>query len=184
LASLAAAVCLFKDSVPWDKVRALPARIKLPRLVLLATATFTPIPAADATPSLPRPSPTQVQEQTPARALVFVEPRLLEPDDKARFDGNDSAIELRWEAVGPLEKNEWYEVSLRFSVDSTMEHRSALTKDTSWTVPLELHTEGGQGEAEFQWDVTVIRHLGTEREGTREGVRLSYTSDTRTFFWR
>jgi hypothetical protein len=99
------------------------------------------------------------------------------------FRGGGSRIKLSWEPVGVLAEDEWYGVSLRFLADGVVHYSGTWTKETSWIIPSELYTKAGQNERAFQWDVTVMKQTGIRADGGREGVPLSATSETRTFFW-
>jgi RNA polymerase subunit RPABC4/transcription elongation factor Spt4 len=203
-------VYALRTYVPWKRVYALRERVKIPALAFLATPTNTPSPTprrtATPTPTVtptftpspsplpqtdtPEPSPT-VRKLTPTSKPIlatntpqprFATPQLLEPAAQTEFRGG-SQIKLSWQAAGTLADDEWYALSVRFMADGVVQYSGTWTKDTSWILPAGLYTKAGQTERAFQWDVTVMKQTGTRPDGGREGVTLSATSETRTFFW-
>jgi len=201
---VAAAAYALQTQVPWGEVRAVAGRIELPVLSFLVTPTFTPRPTATRTPTTtvtPTPTATATQvpptetptppppTETPRPAPTatptprFVATVLLGPDDQAEFYGRGTQIVLSWQAAGPLQDDEWYGVSLRFRAGGALLYSGTWTKDTNWLVPASAHSEAGQAERAFEWDVTVMVQTGTKPDGGRDGVAVGPVSETRTFFW-
>ena len=149
----------------------------MPTSTPMPTPTFTPSPSPTPIPTFtPTPQPTP----TPARNLPYPAPALLAPADGEVFRGADEVILLNWASVGILAEDEWYVLRLRCPLAPP---RSVWTKATSWRVPAELYPPADAASHLFQWDVTVAREMGTAPDGTLEGIAISPTSATRSFYW-
>lgn len=141
------------------------------------TSTFTPSPTPTPTPTFtPTPQPTP----TSSLSLPYPAPALLAPPDGETFWGSEEVILLNWASVGILAEDEWYVLRLRCAF---AQPRSVWTKATSWRVPAELYPPADAASHLFQWDVTVAREMGTGSDGTLEGIAVSPTSATRSFYW-
>jgi hypothetical protein len=82
-----------------------------------------------------------------------------------------------------LGKDEWYSVSVRYFANGVVNYTGSWEKDARWLLPGTLFMKYDPGHPGFQWDVTVMKQTGTKPDGSREGVPVSQTSETRTFYW-
>jgi len=160
------------DPTPMATATVVSSPTASPTLTAPPTNGNTPVSTYTATAVLP----TKTAESTPA-------PRLIGPEDEARFQGRNTEIILSWEAVGSLKEDEWYGVSLRFWAEDRMHYSGAWVKELQWRVPKELRRSPDPRQPGFQWDVTVMRQTGTKPAGGRDGVHVSPTSETRVFYW-
>jgi len=206
LVGLVMAAHLLLNCVPWDELRILKERVKLPQVAFLTTPTVTPTFTPDRTltfiltpsptptltevlllptdmPTALPPTATQAPKPTSTPTFSFPAPHLLAPEDRAEFRGGGARIELSWEPVGTLSEDEWYAVSLRFTADGIGHYSGTWTKEKSWRVPRDLRVQAGHAERAFQWDVTVMRQTDTKPGGGRKGVPQSALGETRTFMW-
>jgi RNA polymerase subunit RPABC4/transcription elongation factor Spt4 len=213
LAVLAALVYLGMKYLPrysvklkqaWAEVETLRGRVRPPEVTFLVTPTFTatptgtrtPTPTATATPTFtwtpvpptetpPPPTLTPTRPPAPTRTPTprFATPHLLSPENGLEFRGGGAQITLQWEAAGSLAEDEWYALSLRFTGGGVVRYSGTWTKETSWVVPNELYMKAGQSERAFEWDVVVMKQTGTKPDGGRDGVAVSASSETRSFFW-
>ncbi len=144
------------------------------RRTATATRTRTPRPSATVTNSpTRRSSPTVTPTNTPlptATPKSYPQPQLLSPANEVSFSDINTAIYLRWEGVGELAEDEWYDVQVWYSGE---EPRGAVwVKDTKWRLDTQYH-----GHV-ILWRVGVIR--GENSEVQRN---LSPYSETRQFNW-
>jgi len=136
------------------------------------------IPVSVKIPPTPTPLPPTA---TPTSALSFPAPVLLSPEDGKVFTGG--TVELRWESVGPLAKNEWYVVSVRYPRGGVMQYKGKRTKETSWKLPWEeYYNKSDPPDHIYYWDVVVAREVTIGGESKMEDI--SPKSETRTFYWR
>ncbi len=119
-----------------------------------AAPTISPMPASTPTPTVttatetPRPSHTPFMA-TPTPTVerrVFKTPRLLSPASGSTVHAR---TELRWESVGALEGDEWYDVQVW--KDSELPHGVAWSKENRWAMPRDFP------QSRYQWRVVVIR---------------------------
>ncbi len=152
-----------------------PSPTAAPTKVIIPTDTPTSTPTATDTPS---PSPTATP--TPP----YPAPRLISPKNESRFSGEGTSIELRWEPVGLLAEAEWYGVSLRYRHYGQEQDAGAWVKEPKWLVPRELAGQADEPDRVYEWDVVVVRHVGTNPDGSNKGLELSPRSPTWIFYWR
>ena len=134
-----------------------------------------------ATPT-PLPAPTRVIVMSAPVKRGWPAPVLLGPAEGARYDG-EGPILLRWASVGVLAEDEWYVVRLWSAGDAGASSITAWTKATSWHVPSELRPPSSATDRRLYWQVTVMRSLGAESDGSHEGEAVSPRSEVRSFLW-
>ncbi len=130
-------------------------------------------------PTTPTPTPTQiVTPQTPTATPEpsLAAPVLLSPADGSVLTGQGEVL-LTWMAVGTLEANEWYVVTLTAG-GSARPAATWWTKTTAWRLPAELRGSSRAG-IDFTWRVQV-------RAGSpgQPGPAASPSSVERRFTWR
>ena len=126
----------------------------------------------------PTPGPTP----TPTPLPPYPGPNLLLPADGASFGSDTSAITLQWAAVGALEANEAYAVTI---IDLTSENRQTTVEyvnDTSFIVPSTLMPETGKPHI-FRWYVYIVRQLDSDEEDGDNWIPAGNNSDERVFSW-
>jgi LysM repeat protein len=126
----------------------------------------------------PTPGPTP----TPTPLPPYPGPNLLLPADGASIGSDTTAITLQWAAVGALEANEAYAVTI---IDLTSENRQTTVEyvnDTSFIVPSTLMPETGKPHI-FRWYVYIVRQLDTDEEDGDNWIPAGNNSDERVFSW-
>lgn len=109
--------------------------------------------------------------------------KLLVPVDTEAFTG-DRAPLLRWESVGELDPDEYYEVTIRRTWQGEPYYAgSDWVKEPQYLVPIELVYDTSDLD-EYTWWVTVKRQTGTNESGGKVGKPLSPPSEKRTFIWK
>ncbi len=155
-----------------------------------ATATFTPVITITATitptvAAVQSPVPTNTPAATPTEpvALRHPAPRLISPADGEEFSGSGTPIELRWEAVGTLRADEWYEIRLSYlnKNDELVDRVVAWVRNDGipWRVGESYYDDVSLNERTFEWQITII----WDPEGDRRGQAVSPPSETRMFRW-
>jgi len=150
------------------------------------------IPRGTSTPT-PNNTPTPTPTNTPGSA--FSAPLLLGPPDGKKFGGGlgtgpslasepEGPVLLNWMAEGLLGEDEWYMVSVRYVAGAgTAQQVTELSKATSYLVPLEMRPLPSALSHLFEWDVGIVREIGTFPDGTPKVEPVSPRSETRTFYW-
>lgn len=125
----------------------------------------------------PTPGPTPTATPLPP----YPGPNLLLPADGASFMGDTASITLQWAAVGELDTNEAYAVTI---TDLTSEDNRTITEyvnNTSFIVPGSFLSEQNQPHI-FRWSVYIARQVGTE-EDAENWVSAGESSVERVFSW-
>lgn len=126
----------------------------------------------------PTPGPTP----TPTPLPPYPGPNLLLPADGTSFESDTTAITLQWAAVGELEANEAYAVTI---IDLTSENKQTTVEyvnDTSFIVPASLMPEDGKPHI-FRWYVYAVRQLDTDDEEGENWIPAGNESEQRVFSW-
>jgi len=150
------------------------------------------IPRGTSTPT-PTKTPTPTPTNTPGSA--FSAPVLLSPPDGRTYGGEvgmglsltsepEVPVLLNWMSGGLLSEGEWYMVSVRYVAGAgSGQQVTELTKATSYLVPLEMRPPRDALSHLFQWDVGLVKEIGTFPDGTPKVEPISPRSETRTFYW-
>jgi LysM repeat protein len=126
----------------------------------------------------PTPGPTP----TPTPLPPYPSPNLLLPSDGTSFTTATTAISLQWAAVGELDANEAYAVTI---IDLTSEDNQTQVEyvtDTSYIVPSSLLPSDDQPHI-FRWYVYVARQLETNEENGENWITAGNRSEERVFSW-
>jgi LysM repeat protein len=127
---------------------------------------------------LPTPGPTP----TPTPLPPYPGPNLLLPADGASFVSRTDTITLQWAAVGEMEANEAYAVTI---TDLTSDNKEAITqyvRETSLIVPSSFVPETGRPHI-FRWSVQIVRQIGGGNNGEENWEIAGDKSDQRVFGW-
>ncbi len=125
----------------------------------------------------PTPGPTP----TPTPLPPYPAPNLLLPSNGASFTSSTDVITLQWAAVGELDANEAYAVTI---TDLTSEDDTTIVEyvnDTSFIVPDTLIPTDGKPHV-FRWSVYIARQLGGEEEN-ENWESAGNVSELRVFSW-
>jgi hypothetical protein len=107
-------------------------------------------------------------------------PNLLLPANGASFISSSDVNTLQWAAVGELEANESYAVTI---TDLTSDDDTTIVEyvnDTSFIVPDTLLPTDGKPHV-YRWSVYIARQLGGEEEENWESA--GNISELRVFSW-
>jgi len=203
-------VVLLPSSTPTSSPISTSIAQPTPTEVLVATPEATPtpttIPPTDTPTSTPTSTPTPTQTATPRPTSTpiiivvtatstltpppttfptprFPAPRLIGPENEHEFfEGDAARVILQWEPVGPLAKNEWYQVVLSFFRLGEIQYGGPRIKETEWQVPEYFYGQADQPERAYDWNVTVIQ-VNKDPEGNETSIAQSPPSETWTFYW-
>ena len=89
---------------------------------------------------------------------------------------------MQWEPVGPLAKDEWYQVILTFLKLGETQYEGPRIKETEWQVPEYFYGQADQPERVYSWNVTVIQ-VNTDPGGNETSIAQSPPSEIWTFYW-
>jgi LysM repeat protein len=129
-----------------------------------------------------RAAPTPGPSPTPTPPPPYAEPNLLLPADGETFPGTENTISLQWAAVGALNPNEAYQVTI-VDVTSGGDVRLVQTvNDTNFIVPRTLRPTDGTVHI-FRWTVGTVRQVGTDNAGSPIYEPAGATSNPRVFSW-
>ncbi len=126
----------------------------------------------------PTPGPTP----TPTQPPPYPGPNLLLPADGASFVGANSTITLQWAAVGELDGDEAYAVTV---IDLTSEDKTPVTDyvtDTSFIIPQSMAPTDGKPHV-FRWSVFIARQIGGDEEDNQNWISAGNVSVERVFSW-
>lgn len=126
----------------------------------------------------PTPGPTP----TPTQLPPYPGPNLLLPADGASFTSEADTITLQWAAVGALETNEAYAVTI---TDLTSDDKWTVTeyvRDTSFIIPASFVPTDGRPHI-FRWSVYIVRQIGGDEENDENWETAGNRSDERVFAW-
>lgn len=126
----------------------------------------------------PTPGPTP----TPTPLPPYPAPNLLLPADGASFGSDTTAITLQWAAVGELEANEAYAVTI---IDLTSENDQTEVEyvtDTSYIVPSTLIPNDDRPHV-FRWFVYIVRQIDSDDDDGENWISAGNRSEERVFSW-
>ena len=126
--------------------------------------------------------PTAGPTATPTTPPPYPAPNLLLPADGASFTDGTSTITLQWAAVGELEANEAYAVTIIDLTSDTNLTETFYVTDTSYIVPSSFAPDDGQPHV-FRWYVFVARQLGSDEEEVSNWEYAGNVSEERVFSW-
>lgn len=108
-------------------------------------------------------------------------PVLITPTLGAKFVGTQKPILLKWQALKELAQDEYYQVEVQFNYDEASPLFNYWTRETQFTVPAKLYSIPNCHI--FNWQVTLMRKTGEDKDGKPVGVRISYASLYEYFQW-
>ena len=124
----------------------------------------------------PGPSPT------PTPPPPYPAPNLLLPIDGAHFGIADGPITLQWAAVGTLNSNEAYQVTVEDITDGTGRKIIGTVQETKYIVPATFRSEEIDPHI-YRWWVTTVRQIGTDDSGNPIWDTAGAASIRRAFTW-
>ena len=126
--------------------------------------------------------PTAGPTPTPTPLPPYPGPNLLLPADGASFTSGSETITLQWAAVGALEANEAYAVTI---TDLTSENKQTITEyvnETSFIVPASFMPADNKPHI-FRWSVYIVRQTGSNQGNGDNWESAGNKSEERVFAW-
>ncbi len=124
----------------------------------------------------PGPSPT------PTPPPPYPAPNLLLPVDGAHFAITDSTITLQWAAVGALNANEAYQVTVEDITDGSGRRVVGVVQETKYIVPTSFRSPDAIPHI-YRWWVSTVRQIGTDEAGKPIWDSAGAASLRRDFTW-
>ncbi|KPL06305.1 hypothetical protein AMJ86_08875 [bacterium SM23_57] len=124
----------------------------------------------------PGPSPT------PTPPPPYPAPNLLLPADGTHFSVSDQVITLQWAAVGTLNANEDYMVTIEDITDGTGRKVVGYVEDTKYIVPASFRSNASVPHI-YRWWVITVRQTGTDESGNPIWDTAGAASIKRAFTW-
>jgi len=124
----------------------------------------------------PGPSPT------PTPPPPYPAPNLLLPTDGAHFSVSDQVITLQWAAVGMLNPNEAYAVTVEDITDGTGRKVVGYVEDTKFIVPASFRSNESAPHI-YRWWVMTVRQTSTDDSGNPIWDTAGAASVRRAFTW-
>jgi LysM repeat protein len=126
----------------------------------------------------PTPGPTP----TPTPLPPYPGPNLLLPADGASFTSSSDTISLQWAAVGELESDEAYAVTIIDLTSETDETLVDYVTETSFIVPASFLSDDAKPHI-YKWYVYIVRQIGSDEEDVENWEVAGNRSEERVFGW-
>jgi len=104
------------------------------------------------------------------------------PVDGSHFDLNDDDVTLQWAAVGALNDNEAYAVTVEDITDGTGRKLVDYVKDTKFIVPAAFRSAEDIPHV-YRWWVMPVRQVATDESGSPVWDTAGAVSTRRVFTW-
>jgi len=137
----------------------------LPLIIPLCERFATPGPSPTPTPPPPYPAPN-----------------LLLPTDGSHFSITDDMITLQWAAVGTLNSNESYAVTIEDITDGSGRKIVGYVEETKFIVPASFRSSENIPHI-YRWWVMTVRQIGTDESGNPIWDSAGASSIKRSFTW-
>jgi LysM repeat protein len=109
-------------------------------------------------------------------------PSLLLPEDGKVFSQADEPITLLWAAVGILNENEAYAVTIEDVTTGQTTRVVSYVTDTKFSLPATMRPNDAKAHV-FRWSVMPVRQTGTGPDGSPLWESAGSASDARVFIW-
>jgi hypothetical protein len=127
-------------------------------------------------PATPGPSPT------PTPPPPYPAPNLLLPADGGVFTLENETVTLQWSAVGTLNNNEAYQVTVEDITEGEARQLIDEVTATTFSVPASFRA-GGNLPHIYRWWVIPVRQVGTDESGNIIWDTAGAVSESRVFTW-
>jgi LysM repeat protein len=127
-------------------------------------------------PATPGPSPT------PTPPPPYPAPNLLLPADGGVFTLNNDTVTLQWSAVGTLNNNEAYRVTVEDITEGESRQLIDEVTATTFSVPASFRSQGNLPHI-YKWWVITVRQVGTDETGNIIWDIAGAISESRVFTW-
>jgi len=127
-------------------------------------------------PATPGPSPT------PTPPPPYPAPSLLLPADGAVFTLDNATVTLQWSAVGTLNSNEAYRITVEDITEGEGRKLIDEVSSTTFSVPASFRAKTNVPHI-YRWSVMPVRQVGTDESGNIIWDSAGAVSETRVFTW-
>jgi LysM repeat protein len=124
----------------------------------------------------PGPSPT------PTPPPPYPSPNLLLPVDGSHFSLIEDVVTLQWAAVGVLNSNERYAITIEDITDSSGRKLTDYVQETKYILPATFRSTENIPHI-YRWWVTTVRQIGTDESGNPIWDSAGGASEYRSFTW-
>jgi hypothetical protein len=124
------------------------------------------------------PGPTS----TPTPPPPYPAPNLLLPLDGTHFSSQENAVTLQWAAVGTLNSNEAYQVTVEDITGGEGRKLVEQVTDTKFIVPASFKANDNIPHV-YRWWVRPVRQIGTDESGKIIWDSAGEISADRVFTW-
>lgn len=127
-------------------------------------------------PATPGPSPT------PTPPPPYPAPNLLLPADGAVFTLDAASVTLQWAAVGTLNSNEAYRITVEDITEGEGRRLIDEVSGTTFSVPASFRAKTNEPHI-YRWWVIPVRQTGTDESGNIIWDTAGALSESRVFTW-
>ena len=127
-------------------------------------------------PATPGPSPT------PTPPPPYSAPALLLPSDGAVFTLDNESATLQWAAVGTLNSNEAYRITVEDITEGEGRKLVDEVTGTTFSVPASFRARTNIPHI-YRWSVITVRQVGTDKSGNIIWDTAGAVSKSRVFTW-
>ncbi len=127
-------------------------------------------------PATPGPSPT------PTPPPPYSAPALLLPADGAVFMLDNATVTLQWAAVGALNSNEAYRITVEDITEGEGRKLVDEVSGTTYSVPASFRAKTNVPHI-YRWSVITVRQVGTDESGNIVWDTAGAVSESRVFTW-
>jgi LysM repeat protein len=124
----------------------------------------------------PGPSPT------PTPPPPYAAPSLLLPADGTHFTLENDTVTLQWAAVGTINDNEAYIVTIEDITGGEGRRMVAYVRDTKFIVPVSFRSSENLPHV-YRWRIATVRQVGADETGNPIWDSAGAISDPRVFTW-
>lgn len=127
-------------------------------------------------PATPGPSPT------PTPPPPYSAPALLLPADGAVFTLENESVVLQWAAVGTLNSNEAYRITVEDITEGEGRKLLDEVSGTTYSVPASFRAKTNVPHI-YRWSILTVRQVGTDESGNIIWDTAGAVSESRVFVW-
>jgi hypothetical protein len=107
---------------------------------------------------------------------------LLLPADGAVFTLDNATVTLQWSAVGTLNSNEAYRITVEDITEGEGRKLVDEVSSTTFSVPASFRAKTNIPHI-YRWSVMPVRQVGTDESGNIIWDSAGAVSETRVFTW-
>jgi len=119
---------------------------------------------------------------TPTAPPPYPAPNLLLPPDGTHFTLDDDIVTLQWAAVGTINENERYEITIEDVTEGQNRQLVAYVEDTKFIVPASFRASDNVPHV-YRWWVMPVRQIDIDDDGNPVWDSAGASSLQRVFSW-